>query len=113
MRNLIAYCRSYCCCGRFLPIAPFSHWWKTDYPRALRHNDLLRKAVLVILLQRTICLIHRKGYMMNKYLSLFTAALVLGTVTVASARTVTRYHAAAASATSTAESFQKNWNISY
>jgi hypothetical protein len=51
--------------------------------------------------------------MMNKYLSLFTAALVLGTVTVASARTVTRYHAAAASATSTAESFQKSWNISY
>jgi hypothetical protein len=96
-----------------VPIAPFSHWWKTDYPRALRQNDLLRKAVLVILLQRTICLIHRKGYMMNKYLSLFTAALVLGTVTVASARTVTRYHAAAASATSTAESFQKNWNISY
>ncbi len=33
---------------------------------ALRHNDLLRKAVLVILLQRTISLIRKKGYMMNK-----------------------------------------------
>jgi hypothetical protein len=50
---------------------------------------------------------------MNKYLSLFIAAIVLGSAAVASARTVTRYHAAPASGTSAAESFQNNWNVSY
>ena len=50
---------------------------------------------------------------MNKFLSLLVAAVALGCASVASARTVTRYHAAAASDASTAESFQNNWNVSY
>ena len=50
---------------------------------------------------------------MNKFLSLLVVAIVLGTASIASARTVARYHAAAASGTSSAESFQTNWNISY
>jgi hypothetical protein len=50
---------------------------------------------------------------MNKFLSLLVAAVVSGSASVASARTVTRYHAAAASDTATAESFQNYWNVSY
>ena len=50
---------------------------------------------------------------MNKFLSLLVATIILGAASIASARTVTKYHAAAASGTSTAESFQANWNISY
>jgi hypothetical protein len=55
----------------------------------------------------------RKDTVMNKFLSLLVAAVALGCASVASARTVTRYHAAAASDASTAESFQNNWNVSY
>jgi hypothetical protein len=50
--------------------------------------------------------------MMNKFLILLVA-IVLGAASIASARTVSKYRAPAASAASTAESFQGNWNISY
>jgi hypothetical protein len=50
---------------------------------------------------------------MNKFLSLLVAAIVLGAASIASARTVTKYRVPAASSTSTAQSFQGNWNISY
>lgn len=50
---------------------------------------------------------------MNKFVSLLLAAIVLGAASIASARTVTQYRAPAASGTSTAESFQGNWNIGY
>jgi hypothetical protein len=108
-----AICRLRSRCATHRSSISRAHRWKTDYHRALWHNDLLRRDVLVIRLQRTISLIHEKGFIMNKYLSILTAALVLGTVSAAAARTVTRYHAAAASVTSTAESFQSNWNVSY
>jgi hypothetical protein len=50
---------------------------------------------------------------MNKFFGLLAAAIILGAASIASAATITKHHAAAGSGTSTAESFQGNWNIGY
>jgi hypothetical protein len=51
--------------------------------------------------------------MLNKFLSLLVGVIIVGTASIASARSVSKYRPGDASGTAAAESFQAKWNVSY